>query len=199
MTLADLQPPFEAIIPTAHRIQSWYRHYCTNISTPDHAMSVQTAAYLLWLCEQRQPHSVADLGSGFSSFVLRLYAAEANRPVVVHSVDHNELWMSKSASFAKHHKMSEDGFLLGDQWLELGTRYDVVVNDYAGGETRDEFALYAIDRLTDTGVVIFDDAHHYGHRSNMATACHERGLVLLDLFHQTIDVMGRYAMIGARP
>lgn len=199
MSLVALQPATETVVAYAQQLFDHHGHYCQNISVADHAVSIQTAGYLLWLCKTTQPKIVADLGSGFSSYVLRRYALEADHEVTVHSVDHNELWMAKSEWFVTHHQLPTDGFMSGAAWSALGARYDLIFNDYSGGETRDEFAFRAVKRLTPSGVVVFDDAHHYGHRSHMAEACRRGGLVLLDLFHQTIDVMGRHAMIGARP
>jgi len=89
--------------------------------------------------------------------------------------------------------------MLGGEWLADHTAYDIVLNDYANGATRERFAEHAANRLADDGAIVFDDAHHAGHHNNMALVCCAHGLTLLDLFHQTIDGIGRFAMIGARP
>lgn len=199
MNAAELQPPPSTLMPYIESLFPAFQHYCTAISVADHALSLQACGYLAWLCETVRPSAITDLGSGFSSFVVRQYAARADHPVTVHSVDGDSIWLSRSSAFAAHYGLSTDGFMSGDEWRKYRTKYDVILNDYAGGDIRDEFAGLAADRLSTLGVIVFDDAHHYGHRDNMAGVCRMRGLALLDLFTQTVDGMGRHAMVGVRP
>lgn len=193
-----LQPPRTEILPYFERLMDEYKTYCLTVSRRGMALSIETSAYIWWLCDFKEARTVVDLGSGFSSYVLRLYASTVDHDVVVHSVDSSPDWLARSEAFCASHGVSSDGFLTGRQWLTLDTRYDVAVNDYDRGETRERFAEHAADRLAPAGAIVFDDANHADHHDHMARTCIGRRLALLDLYHQTRDEVGRYAMVGAR-
>jgi hypothetical protein len=47
--------------------------YIREVSSPEMAMSLELAHFLLGWCLWKQPKHLLDLGSGFSSYVFRLY------------------------------------------------------------------------------------------------------------------------------
>lgn len=196
--MSVLQPPRADILPYFEKLVPEYRTYCTTTSRRAMALSIETCAYVWWLCEFKQARVVADLGSGFSSYMLRRYAAEADHEVVVHSVDSDPWWLQKSATFSEVHGMSTDGFVTGDEWLRYRASYDVVLNDYDKGRVREAFAEHGVDRLGPAGVIVFDDAQNREHHHHMANLCREKGFTLLDVYHQTVDEIGRFASAGAR-
>lgn len=189
---ADILPYFQRLVPE-------YRTYCTTVSKRSMALSIETCAYLWWLCDTKVATTVADLGSGFSSYVLRRYATESGRSVVVHSVDSDPEWLERSRQFSVEHGQDGDGFMLGDDWLTLGVEYDVVLNDYDRGDVREAYAGHGADRLKPGGVIVFDDAQNASHLGNMADTCKSRDMDLFALVEQTMDEVGRFAMVGVRP
>jgi hypothetical protein len=160
----DIRPYFERLVPA-------YREYCLTVSKRSMALSIETCAYLWWLCVHLDAKAVADLGSGFSSYVLRLYASESGHTVRVASVDDNDEWLDKSERF---------------------------IHDYAAGDIRNEWMTVAVEHRAPSGVVVFDDAQNHNHHFNMAAAARQAGLRLYDVYEQTVDEVGRYgAMIAA--
>lgn len=194
-----LQPPRAEILPYFERLKPAYQTYCQGVSVRSMALSIETCAYVWWLCDTVRARRVADLGSGFSSYVLRAYAADAAyQPVQVDSVDSDRGWLTATRDFCRTQDQPDGGFMLGPKWAGSDTHYDVVVNDYDSGPTREAFADLAAQKLTAAGVVVFDDAQNADHHHNMAEVCIHHGLTLLDLYHQTVDELGRFAMAAAR-
>jgi hypothetical protein len=169
-----------------------YQTYVSDVSTPGMAASLETMALLLALCRAERVTSAIDLGSGFSSYVLRIWAREAD--CVVFSVDDDAGWLARSKKF-----LAEQGVPLGELclWPTVPNRtFDLVFHDLASGIRREEamtIALQASSRF-----VIFDDAQHRGHRAAMTAACAEVGARLYSLRALTVDWMKRYAMLAVR-
>jgi hypothetical protein len=187
---SEVQPYFDALVDA-------YRLYCGKVSPRSMAIAIETAAYAWWLCEDRKAVAVCDLGSGFTSYMLRCYADHAK--VVVHSVDDSSYWLNRTVGFCQAADFDTDGFLLTADWLAGDQMYDVIVHDYASGETRNKFAAHAATRLKHGGCVVFDDVQNYDHHHAFADVCRQHGLTFVDVFDQTVDEIGRYAGVGWRP
>src|SRR5437870_128740 len=54
------------------RLLPYYREYVSMISSETMCISLELASFLLAICDFCRPRRVVDLGSGFSSVVLRL-------------------------------------------------------------------------------------------------------------------------------
>jgi predicted O-methyltransferase YrrM len=156
------------------------------------AASLQTAAVLLALCRNEQIGSAIDFGSGFSSYVLRLWATEAE--CVVWSVDDDPAWLARTQEFLAASDLPANDLSV---WPDIPDRtFDLVFHDLANGSKREEAmpsALQASSRL-----VVFDDAQHHGHRAAMKVACTEAGARLYSLRGTTLDWMKRYSMLAIK-
>jgi len=192
-----LQPHRSEVLTYFERLVPEYRAYCVSVSKRSMALSIESCAYLWYLCDTIKARNVVDLGSGFSSYVLARYAAEADYPVRVDSVDSDPEWLDKTRRFCESHG-GVGSFMLGEVWEQTDRRYDVIINDYGRGAVREQMAAIAVRRLTPAGVIMFDDAPNSSHRHDAARVCGEAGLALLDLYHQTVDEVGRFALLGAR-
>jgi hypothetical protein len=169
-----------------------YQRYVSDVSTPGMAASLETAAFLLALCRSERLSSALDLGSGFSSYVLRLWATEADCAVC--SVDDDPAWLARTEEFLAAHDLPR-----GDLWLwpDLPNRtFDLVFHDLANGLRREAAMPTALE--ASSRVVVFDDAHDRSHRAAMRTACAEAGAKLYSLRAITVDGMRRYAMLAVR-
>jgi predicted O-methyltransferase YrrM len=154
------------------------------------AVSLETSAVLLALCRVERVSSAIDLGSGFSSYVLRAWAKEAECEVV--SVDDNPEWLGRTGEFLMAQGLRSDHLVL---WPDYpGRQFDLVFHDLASGALR-ESAMPAAAGLG-RRMVVFDDAQHAGHRRAMTQACAGAGLELYSLRALTLDSIHRYAMIG---
>jgi predicted O-methyltransferase YrrM len=182
--------PGDASFPA---LRSHYERYVREVSTAEMAVSWETAAYLRHLCEALRPARVLDLGSGFSSLVLRDYAAAA-----VVSGDDDAQWLERTRAF-----LEEEGHAEGELrlWRDFesapGEPFDLIFHDLAGGRLRETAAPLAVRCLSTRGVIVFDDAHHLGHRRAAQRAAREAGLAAYSLYHWTHDAIGRFALLAA--
>jgi predicted O-methyltransferase YrrM len=175
-----------------------YRTYVTDVSTPGMASSLETSSYLLHLCHVLHPRAVIDLGSGFSSYVFRLYAAQADGTSVT-SVDDSAEWLEKTATFLRNSGLPDDGLV---EWTTFQNpaydSYELVFHDLAGGDLRESAMGLAISRVAPGGVIVFDDAHHDGHREQMREEARRADIRLFSLRALTVDSINRWAMLGVR-
>ena len=192
----NLQPDREETHHLFERLFPVYREYCTSVSVRWMALSIETCVYTWWLCEQTKPKRLVDLGSGFSSYVLRLYQSEHDDVEVV-SVDDSPEWLEKTARFLKKHHLPTDGLLGPDEFLAT-SGYDLAIYDYSGGEIREAFMAPTMERMNDDGFVILDDANHIVHYLWMAKATRDRGWALYSLVEQTLDQVERHAVLAHR-
>ena len=171
--------------------------YITHVSNDVMAASVELSAFLQIFCELRQPHKVADLGSGFSSFVLRRYASKAKTPCEVHSVDDHEGWLDKTREYLRGHKLDADNVWLWSEFIaqaEPGS-FDMVLHDMGSMEFRAE-SLREVLTLTRTGGhVVLDDVHKPPYRKHVLKVLSDLGLEHLSLKQITCDNRARYAYL----
>jgi predicted O-methyltransferase YrrM len=176
-----------------------YDTYVANVSTPGMAVSLETAAYLYHLCRATSATSVLDLGSGFSSYVLRRYASEAPHPVTVTSVDDDPEWLERTADFLREWGCDSKKLVKWPEYQALPTGpHRVVFHDLARGELRETAMRLATDQVSPDGVIVFDDAQHLGHRHRMYAEGSRAGLQLYSLRQRTLDSIDRWAVLGVR-
>jgi len=196
----DLVPTDGELALLMGEIGPAYLNYAGIVSAPDHAASLETSALLLYICRKVRARRVLDLGSGFSSFVLRAYAHSAHWPVTVVSVDTDPEWLAKTAEFLDG-RTNVPGELI--TWDEFNRRadwepFDVIFHDLANGETREGAVPWVCRLVAENGVVIFDDAHHDGHREAFWKFGNANGLDVYSAHVPTFDAFGRFAALGVR-
>lgn len=190
-----LVPSEQALKDCRARLEDVYADYTENVSPDNMAMSLESASYILWTCEQLTPASAVDFGSGFTSYVLR--SAVEN----VWSVDDDAAWLARTGQFLEHNNLSVSSLVLIDDYKKTfgNLKHDVVVYDFSRGEMRDNNFQFAIDQIASGGVGIMDDAHHTEHSRSMHRACALRRYDLFGLQDWTEDSYGRFAGIVVVP
>lgn len=187
---ADLEPIHQALVPA-------YVDYCSTVSKRSMAISDETATFLLHLCMAYEARTVCDLGSGFTSYVLAMYAYQADWPVTVHSVDDSPEWLDATGRFLDKHGLASDLMLIGD-WLHETSRYDVIVVDYARGAERNRIMPIAAAHLNLPGAMLFDDAQNDDHAAVAVETAREHGLRVIDIRDLTIDQVRRFALLAVQ-
>jgi predicted O-methyltransferase YrrM len=185
----------EDVVECADEIWDAYWDYVKNVSHPQHAISLPTAALFMHLMDVRRPHSVLDLGSGFTSFVSRFWMHSRQYEACCVSVDTDPMWLAKTADFTYRYGVTS-GELILDTELHRTERFDVIIHDLANGEVRNEWAPIATSMLAPGGVIIFDDMQHHGHHMAASEAARQAGLDLHDVYDLTLDEFGRYAAVA---
>jgi len=164
-----------------------HRTYTTTISTQGMALSLETAALIWSLCNTRKPTSLLDLGSGFSSYVLRRWAHQAEDLVTVGSVDDDEVWLYKAEEFCREQEVPGGNFATWDAFKETNLRFDFIVYDLGRMKTRFENIGNALNLLKPGGLVVIDDMHKFNYSNEVRRVLAERGMSAVDMKLATID------------
>jgi predicted O-methyltransferase YrrM len=192
----DLVPPIQDFVACREDIIDAYEDYIVHVSPEQMAISLETATYIYWLAVKTQPATLADYGSGFTSYVLR--AVDCGK---VLSVDDQESWLNWTFQFLERWNVCY-GDLLPFETARHETEpgsLDLIVYDFAAGEKREAFMGWALDRLAPGGLCVFDDAQHAEHQNKMRAACKDRKIELFDLSEITKDRHGRFAALAVAP
>lgn len=170
--------------------------YVRTISSPDMAMSIELAKYLLKYCMANKPQHLIDLGSGFSSFVFRLYQNEINEQAVVYSIDDDEKWLQKTQTYLQTFKLCTEKLLTVEelQKLDLNGYFDLVLLDLNYVEKRKNFIAYSLQIKKNGGVVIADDVHKVEFLREVISKSKLQHQNLYDLRHCSRDAFGRFAI-----
>lgn len=179
------------------RLAEPYRSYVASVSSPQWAMSLQTAAVLYALCTLLRPERALDLGSGFSSFTLRSCAREGSE---VHSVDEDAQWLARTRDFLAGNRLPIEGLFV---WSEFeghaGASYDLILHDMGRIALRLAALPHALALAAVDGIVLIDDMHEPEYAARAVECCHDAGFEICSLRALTLDEFGRYAGAAFRP
>ncbi|MHC4551015.1 MAG: O-methyltransferase [Planctomycetota bacterium] len=176
-----------------------YEEYVATVSTPGMAASLELSCFLAALCARTAPRRLADLGSGFTSFVLRRYAAAAEPPVTVHSVDDDAAWLEKTRAFLAHHRLATDHLHTWDGFRAAEHEpFDLVVHDLGTLETRAASMPMALGLARQGGLVVLDDMHKRKVEEAARREARAQGCTLLSLRTFTLDSLRRFSSLAIR-
>lgn len=172
-----------------------HRDYIDRVSRADMAASLELGAFLCAACKSRQPRRLLDLGSGFSSFVLRSYAS-LNPGVTTVSVDDDSAWLQKTAQFLAHQGLETENLLLLQDFLNARQDpFDLILHDLNFVEVRINYVEAILDRLAPGGIVVFDDVHKRDYLHPLLKLLRRRQGECYSLKPVTSDQFGRYALV----
>lgn len=171
-----------------------HQHYITEVSAINWAVSLETACVLYYLCQQMQPAVVVDVGSGFSSYVLRTFRADERPHMTVYSVDDNADWLQTTRRYLSEHGLADDHVIAWEEFRELDDlKADLIFYDFATPKVRIPEMPQLLRYTHSNSVLVLDDLH----KTNMSTATRELiaqyGLKYHDLREITRDKIGRFA------
>lgn len=173
-------------------LQPHHDRYVRTVSTPAMAVSLDTAILLHLLCVDARPRRLIDLGSGFSSFVLRRYAKGSGAAVT--SVDDNAAWLERTVAYLAEHQLSTERVLPWDDFVaQPAEPFDLVFYDFSSMPIRRQNLARALDWGAG-GIVVLDDLHKDGYADATRMLLDQRpDLVLLPAEGHTADRLGRHA------
>lgn len=172
-----------------------YHEYVTRVSSPDMAISVELASFLLALCWRTHPARVLDTGSGFSSFVLRTYQVD-HPDVDVWSVDDDADWLRKTGDFLRAHGLPSMGLVTWEQFqvVEHGG-FNVILHDMGDMVTRRETLPRVLACAMPGGCVVLDDMHVDGYAQSVHEVVEGTAYRVTSLRSLTLDRYGRYSSL----
>jgi predicted O-methyltransferase YrrM len=170
-----------------------YIEYVFAVSAPEHAVSLPLASFLLTACQTVEPASAADLGSGFSSFVLRTFAAGRNSTIRVVSADDDAAWLAKTAAFLSSSGLSADNLVPWGDFAAAEELFELVLYDLGHWQRRFEALPQAVASVAPGGLLILDDLHIRPYREAVEHVLDSAGLRAHDLTPYTGDEYGRFS------
>lgn len=178
-------------------IKDKHAGYIKEISSPDMAMSLELAEFLIEYCISTKPNRLIDLGSGFSSFVFRLYQKHINEQAIIYSIDDDEAWLHKTKDYLKNIELNTDNLITLDSLkaMDLNGFFDLVLLDLNFVEKRKLYISYSLDLTKEDGVTIIDDVHKVEFLREVKKRAKAHDSVLFDLKEKTIDSFGRFAIL----
>lgn len=188
-----------AAMPRAQdALRADYDDYVANVSWSGMAVSLPTAALLRCLCEHLRPRTILDLGSGFSSAVLRQYAQGAGNATVI-SVDDDAAWLGRTREYLERRGLPADRlFTWPDFRAEPLQLFDFVFHDLGSVDTRRATLAAALDYVAPGGAAILDDLHKHRIESVARPIASAAGFKLVWVRELTLDEYGRFATWAQR-
>lgn len=175
-----------------------HKEYIQTISMPEMAISMELSNFVIAYCLKNKSIKILDLGSGFSSYVFRLYQKYFKKNnIIVYSVDDNDRWLEKTKEYLKNQELNiENLYHLDDlKQLELNNFFDVVLLDLNFVEIRKKYIQFSANLINEKGVVIIDDIHKIEFLREIKKTAKINNYKLYNIQKNTIDLFGRFAMI----
>lgn len=153
-------------------------------------------------CRALRPPRIAELGTGFSSWVVRRWAPPGADVV---SVDDDPEWLERSRTFVRGEGLPEGEFVTWETFRRRDRAHDLVVWDFSDVRTRASATPEAADRVAPGGALLFDDAHKHRLWKRARRLARRPAVEGYSLHALTLDEHGRYAWLalfgdgGGRP
>jgi predicted O-methyltransferase YrrM len=180
-------------------LRPYHIRYVSEVSTPGMAASLELAAFLLSLCQASSFKKVADLGSGFTSFVLRYYAKSV-QGVEIYSVDDDAQWLEKTRRHLADTNVSDDHLMTLPEFLDSNPQgFDCILHDLNFVEVRVNYVTRLLPMLSSNGILVLDDMHKAHYRYKVLKELHDRSWNVYGTGRFTRDSFGRYSMIALKP
>lgn len=182
------------------QILPYYQDYISRVSTEDSTISLELTSFLLVMCDVLKPMRILDLGSGFSSFVIRHYMLSASPKPVVWSTDDTKEWLEKTRSFLNYHNYPSENLV---DWLSFSEsneeKFDLVLHDL--GDSPESMMVRkvnlkpALSFSKQSGVVVLDDVHMPAYRPYAMSVLNSLRLKHYSLRSLTLDKFGRFSQM----
>ncbi len=181
------------------RLRPVYEHYVRDVSSPDMAASLELATFLYGLCKANSYTRLLDLGSGFSSYVFRLYARETSGVEVI-SVDDDAQWLKKTKDFLDAHDLDTRGMMTIEQFVSQNQDgFDCILHDLNFVEERIKYVQRLLPMVRPGGLMVLDDVHKPDYMLGTLEILSFAPGKIYSLSPATLDRYGRYSMAYIRP
>ena len=182
-------------------LQPAYNDYIARISPHNWALSLETGSLFYVICEEVKPAKVIDTGSGFSSYVVRLWQQKNMPSAEVWSVDDSASWLERSKTFCAEKSVGLDNFDVWESFEKAHPEpeFDVVLYDLGSMKMRVNTFPRALKLCKPGGIVIIDDTHKNFYRNEVTRVCGEQNIPLDDMKALTTDSIDRYCWVARIP
>jgi predicted O-methyltransferase YrrM len=188
--------------PERAALAAEHTRYCKDISSEKMAADLGFATFLQLWCLAATPKKVVDLGSGFTSYVLRRYAkaaAAAGHPCEVWSVDDDAAWLGRTRDYLAEMKQDGAHLMVWHEFIKVAPHdFDLVVHDAGSMQFRADNLGNALDLARSGGLVLLDDVHRFEYRAHALDLLAQRGYKFLSV-RALRDGYGRYPYAVFKP
>lgn len=185
-------------LSTHEKIKERHQYYVENISRVDMAASLELSSVVYDLCRMTSPKKMIDIGSGFSSFILRTYA-EKTPKCRVWSIDDDTVWLDKTREYLKISSLNTDNLLTLEEFVASSeNEFDILLLDLNYVEVRKNYINLVVERCKQGGVILFDDVHKREFMMEVLQQTKKLPVKLYDLSAVTKDQFGRFALLGIK-
>lgn len=169
--------------------------YVRTVSKDSMALSLESAALLAALLERLDGPRVIDLGSGFSSLVVR----SANN-AECWSIDDSAQWLNRTVELLEERNLPTEKCMTWPDFLALpGQPFDLVVHDLGSTHSLRRSALPRIlESVAPQGWILIDDVHVSGYRAALRSSLRKESFSTYRLSNETMDWHGRYSWLACR-
>jgi hypothetical protein len=183
-----------------NRIRSVYKQYTSEVSSPVAAISWELASYLWSSLWAYRPTEVLDLGSGFSSFLFRLFAktqAENGHACQVISIDDNSDWLERTREFLEAEALPTQQLWLWDDYIQRRPAFSpgLVLYDLGHSKVRINTLPAVVGLCQANTRLVADDVQKPLIREALLKVVQSRQLRCQDLISVTYDRYGRYSWL----
>ena len=185
----------------SRELLSRHAHYVSTVSDSAHAISFELARFILEVASEERAERLLDLGSGFSSYVLRAYAAGVPG-AVVWSVDDDPAWLEKTRAYLVSQGINTVHMYIWSEFLplsdDLAGTFDLVLHDLGTVRSRHGTVRSVLRLVRPTGALVFDDIDVAAYRRHVQSELDAAGAKHVDVRNRTLDARNRYSWV-ARP
>jgi predicted O-methyltransferase YrrM len=163
------------------------------------AIGVPTAVWLWTWIKTFRPRSILELGTGFSTYVIRECLAHYDIPCSVYSVDLTSRWNKVTWAECERLGLSADIFMHYAAFKQKKREpFDLVFLDVEDTKTRLKMVNEVVGWVAENGTLVLDDYHmeHYGPRIKVLLETH--GFFVTPHQSTTTDEFGRYIATARR-
>jgi len=193
--LRDYQRLASAIEP---EVKPYYDLYTSRFNSPWMAASLELSVFTLVLCRLLRPARLLDLGSGFSSVVLRLYQREASHSPEVWSVDTSAAWLGMTRKVLEWLELPTDRLATWREFAANGhAAFDFILHDLGSILTRCNTLRRVVSLAAPGAVLVIDDANYRKVWRHARRLLARQGIPHHDVGAATRDRYGRFALLAS--
>lgn len=176
-------------------------NYTNSVSTPVAAVSQEMANVIWFTLQKKQPKIAVDLGSGFSSYLLRRYQAERvaeGAECTIMSCDDDAHWLERTREYIEQHGLPSEGLYTWDDFLreQPDIKPDLILHDLGHTVERVENMPRVMEMAHPGTIILLDDVQKRPIREAAMREAANHSYPYYDLTGFTFDNYGRYAAMA---
>ena len=181
------------------KLMNYYKQYVSQVSNENMAISLRSSIFLIFIIFVFRPKSVLDLGSGFSSFVIRYYLKVSKQSFSVWSIDDSSKWLEKTYNFLNTHNLKTGNLINWDAFAEINRdAFDFIFYDLGNMQFRKQNLIEILNLAHPGSIFIFDDVHKTEYRKYAKKLLKKFRFRYYNLKYLTEDSLGRYFMLAIK-